>query len=70
MITRNLVGAHYNDWARSLSNHEAVSFGEAVVHLLWQVKCDKCFRWIESSSNQNDSWSCRCGRVKLERGQG
>ncbi len=65
---RNLVGAHYNEWSRSLSNHEATSFGEAVELLLWQVKCAKCFRWIESASSQNDSWSCRCGQIKIKRG--
>lgn len=67
MHLRNLVGAHYNEWARSLSNQEAANFGEAVIHLFWQVKCDKCFYWLASSSNKNDSWSCRCGQTKLER---
>ena len=68
MYLRNLVGAHYNEWAQSLSTHEAISFGEAVVLLLSEVKCAKCHRWIESSgAPQNNYWSCRCGQVKLNR---
>jgi hypothetical protein len=61
---RNLVGAHYNEWARSVSLDEARSFGEAVVELFWAVRCDTCFRWLEATTDR--SWQCRCGQVKLE----
>jgi hypothetical protein len=61
---RNAVGAHFNEWARSVSLGEARSFGEAVVELLWSVRCDNCYRWIEATSDR--TWCCRCGQVHLE----
>jgi hypothetical protein len=64
MHLRNLVGAHYNEWALSVSLDEARTFGEAVVELFWSVRCDSCFRWMEATSDR--SWQCRCGRVSLE----
>ena len=61
---RNLVGAHYNDWAYSLSLQEAQLFGESIINLLHQVCCDKCYRWIEKSEGLTDgrNWVCRCGK--------
>jgi hypothetical protein len=64
MHLRNMVGAHYNEWAQSVSLDEARTFGEAVVELFWSVRCDSCFRWMEATSDR--SWQCRCGRVGLE----
>ncbi len=68
MHLRNLVGAHYNEWAQSISGHEALSFGEAVLQLLCEVQCDECFRWIERRNSVNGGktyWSCQCGKKKL-----
>lgn len=63
---RNLIGAHYNEWARAISNQEAQSFGEAVVELFQGVKCKTCSRWIEDVSGKGKKWSCRCGVTTLE----
>lgn len=62
---RNLVGAHYNEWARSLPASDALNFGEAIIDLLWSVKCHNCFRWIEAVSNQAKIWSCKCGKISI-----
>ena len=62
---RNLVGAHFNEWARNLSVHEADEFGQAVLSLLRQVRCDMCHTWIESVSQKNNKWTCRCGKTEL-----
>lgn len=62
---RNLVGAHYNEWARSLPPSDALNFGEAIVDLLWNVKCHHCFRWIEGDSNQPKLWKCKCGKLSV-----
>ncbi|MDM3847067.1 MAG: hypothetical protein PT116_19060 [Aphanizomenon gracile PMC638.10] len=61
---RNLVGAHYNEWARSVSQQEVKSFAESVLQLFWQVRCNKCFRWIEPIEQQKH-WSCRCKNVSI-----
>jgi len=63
---RNLVGAHYNDWAQSISTQEARLFGEAVLRLFTSVRCSKCFHWIESTSERNQQWVCRCGQTIVE----
>ena len=66
---RNLVGAHFNEWAGALSRQEALSFGEAVLFLLEYVHCSTCHRWIEESqaNGANKSWQCRCGITRVER---
>lgn len=66
---RNLVGAHYNEWAISLSLHEAQLFGEAVISLYRKSRCSNCFSWIESkSANSKGLWQCKCGDVSLSNG--
>jgi hypothetical protein len=62
---RNLVGAHYNEWARSVSLQEAESFAEAVLQLFWHVRCNNCFRWIEPIGSQGKHWRCRCGKLDI-----
>lgn len=66
---RNLAGAHFNEWAQSLSLHEAQEFGSSVLDLLDSVHCDSCFTWIERTSKlgkDKSSWSCRCGKKVIE----
>lgn len=62
---RNLVGAHYNEWSRSVSLQEARSFAEAVLLLFWGVRCNKCFRWIEPLGTQGKHWACRCKDIDI-----
>jgi len=65
---RNLVGAHYNEWAQSLSGYEAQSFGESVLALLQEVRCSKCFWWVERQidpTNGQSLWACHCGNKLL-----
>jgi len=62
---RNIAGAHYNEWARSVSLEEAKLFAESVIQLFWHVKCNSCFRWIESTGGQGKHWSCRCNKLNI-----
>ena len=57
---RNLAGAHYNEWARGLSRHEAHEYGRSVLGLLDILLCPACHRWIEKVG-ASDRWTCRCG---------
>ncbi len=43
---RNLAGAHYNQWAESLSLSEAEEFGEAVLAFARATWCSDCHEWI------------------------
>ncbi|MTJ09157.1 AAA family ATPase [Anabaena sp. UHCC 0204] len=63
---RNLVGAHYNEWARSVSTQEVQLFAEAVLQLFWHIRCNKCFRWIEPLGSQGKHWACRCKQLNVE----
>lgn len=69
---RNLVGAHYNEWAASLSRQDAQLFGTAVLRLIAHVKCESCHRWIEEASSKGADkvWQCRCGSTRVEKAQG
>ena len=65
IVTRNLIGAHYNKWALSLSKNEAKEFGESILALYESIKCDNCFRFIEIDTFANNKWRCRCGNLKI-----
>lgn len=63
---RNMIGAHYNEWALSLSSQEAFQFGDAVMALYNKTHCSICFSWIEDrSTNSRGAWECRCGKTAL-----
>lgn len=61
---RNLIGAHYNEWALSLSLEESKSFGHSVTGLLDLVKCKKCSSWLLNSTEFN-FFSCKCGAIQI-----
>lgn len=56
---RNLAGAHFNEWAQSVSRYEATEIGSSSLNLYSATHCSVCHRWIEQNGNE---WSCRCGK--------
>jgi hypothetical protein len=60
---RNVVGAHFNEWAQSLSLAEATTFATAVVGLLDATFCRSCGSWV--SLHRATNLSCTCGALKL-----
>jgi hypothetical protein len=65
MVLRNLVGAHYNEWARAVSLDEARRFSIAVIALFESVHCTACDGWIAPAGTER--WSCRCGTTVVAR---
>lgn len=63
---RNLIGAHFNEWALALSMEEAKQFGESVLNLFEAVRCKKCSNWISSNTELN-FYSCKCGAILLQK---
>jgi hypothetical protein len=63
---RNLIGAHFNEWALALSLDEARQFGESVIKLFEEVKCKKCSSWISSNTELN-FYSCKCGAILIQK---
>jgi hypothetical protein len=63
---RNLVGAHFNEWAQSLTVTEAEQFAIATLALYRSVKCPTCKTWLEAAGK--DVWQCRCGATILRIG--
>lgn len=57
LYIRNLAGAHYNEWAASLSNSEIIGFAENVNALFHSVYCLNCHSWIKKTNN------CNCGKL-------
>jgi hypothetical protein len=60
---RNLVSAHYNEWAQSAEISDISSFTESVVNLYAEVYCTKCLTWI--SQADSGTYKCRCGEKKI-----
>ena len=65
-VFRNLVGAHFNEWARSLSTAEASRFGSSVLALVSAVRCGDCGTWLLPGGDSAVRWTCKCGAVALE----
>lgn len=61
---RNIIGAHFNEWALTLSLEEAKQFGKSVKKLLVSVKCEKCKSWL-TTSPAFSFYSCKCGELRL-----
>lgn len=59
LYIRNLIGAHYNEWAISLSNYEINSFAENVNNFFFHVYCNNCQSWIGKSN------MCRCKKIRV-----
>ena len=59
---RNITGAHYNEWAESLTLSEAEQFGNAVLALVGATWCEDCHDWI---SRSGPVIRCRGGHLEL-----
>lgn len=60
---RNALGAHYNEFAESVSDQEADEFGRAVIALWEAVWCSSCGQWVTRSGS--GVCSCRCGSLSF-----
>jgi len=56
---RNLVGAHYNEWAMSLTTEEAKEFAQSVIDLRKSVYCDACNQFIMKIPQIEGVWACK-----------
>jgi energy-coupling factor transporter ATP-binding protein EcfA2 len=59
---RNLAGAHYNQFAETLSRSESERFGEAVLELAQHVWCRDCHDWVNFT---NGTIACVGGHLTL-----
>jgi len=60
---RNMVGAHYNEWADAVCLSEAEELGIAVRALYQHTYCLDCARWVERAGQ---AMSCRCGHTSFD----
>lgn len=61
---RNLVGAHFNEWALSLSLQEARAFAEAVLALESSTACGTC-GGMRGTGVPGTPLACRCGATSV-----
>jgi len=63
---RNWVGAHWNEWAQSLTAFEAEAFVNSVIELRNYIYCDTCNQFIIRISELEGVWACKneCIRYK------
>lgn len=60
---RNVVGAHHNDWAGSLSLGEAREFALAVLNLDRATRCANC--GLAAGSTGPSILACACGQISV-----
>lgn len=65
LLLRNLAGAHYNEWAESLSYAEAERFAQAVANFVDATRCPICTSWVSVASPPSKSIGCSCGNLTL-----
>jgi hypothetical protein len=61
---RNMVGAHYTDWAQNISLDEAEDFADRCLSLWGKVYCRNCINFI---SVRRKRLRCPCGSVDISR---
>lgn len=66
-LLRNLVGAHWNEWAQQLTPSEADEFCEVVLELRGLVYCDNCGEFIQRIGQLDGVWSCKKEHHRYER---
>ena len=60
---RNLVGAHHNEWAQTVTLSETERFAAAVLDLLRHTWCDGCTSWVQQVGR--GTLRCSCGEIEL-----
>jgi DNA repair exonuclease SbcCD ATPase subunit len=56
---RNWAGAHWNQWAQTLTSSEADRFVDSVISLRSIVYCEECNQFISRISGLDSVWSCK-----------
>ncbi|MGN9786858.1 AAA family ATPase [Nonomuraea sp. ZG12] len=59
---RNLIGAHYNEWAQSVTLTESQQFAQVVLDLWDKIWCPKCRSTLTRTGAH---LACRCGFVLI-----
>lgn len=63
---RNWVGAHYNEWAKTLTADESKEFALSVIDLRKFVYCEKCNQFIVRIPQLDGVWSCKGEHLKYK----
>lgn len=63
---RNWVGAHYNEWAKTLTADESKEFAQSVIDLRKFVYCEKCNQFIVRIPQLDGVWSCKEEHLKYK----
>jgi len=66
-VLRNLVGAHWNEWAQQLTDAEADEFCMAIVELRNAAYCERCGGFIERIAQLDGVWSCAKEHKRYDR---
>jgi hypothetical protein len=65
---RNIIGAHFNEWALALSRHESEKFGNAILNLYNHVYCPECASWVKSKRSKSSIlYECRCQNLSVKK---
>jgi recombinational DNA repair ATPase RecF len=62
IVIRNLMGAHYNDWAPAISDADVLRLATAAQVLYELTFCVKCHTWVE---RRGSAISCDKGDISL-----
>jgi ABC-type Mn2+/Zn2+ transport system ATPase subunit len=63
---RNLAGAHYNEWARYLTDNESKELTQAIVKLRQHVYCPTCNEFIKRIAGLKGVWSCKGEHLRFK----
>jgi len=64
---RNWVGAHYNEWAKTLTDSESKDFTKSVIELRDFVYCEKCNQFFARIPQIDGLWSCNGEHLRYKK---
>jgi hypothetical protein len=63
---RNLIGAHYNQWASFLTASESKELTDAIMNLREHVYCSTCCEFIKRIAGLDGVWSCKKEHLRFK----
>lgn len=64
---RNWAGAHWNLWAKNLTDSEAREFCDAIIGFRKCVYCEYCNEFIGRIGGIDNLWSCKCEKIRYKK---
>lgn len=67
LLYRNIMGAHFNEWAMNIPRTDIIQYAKLVENLFQSTYCSNCGNWIKKSNTSDCLYICKCTNTKLKK---